>query len=124
MDFKEALAVFKKYEEEERNWRSARQKITELLETVERADAVMREHLRQKGELEASLARLASEEATLRTSVANFTKKLSTLKADFTAREAPKLEELAALDRQIGEKREQLAAVKAELEAFKSRLTV
>ncbi|TKB72530.1 MAG: hypothetical protein E8D46_13040 [Nitrospira sp.] len=58
MNFNQALAVLKKDEEEERNWRSARAKLADVLESAMAAHTALETVTKQKAELEADVAAL------------------------------------------------------------------
>ena len=65
MNFNQALAVLKKDEEEERNWRSARAKLTEVLESAMAAPTALELVTHQKSALEADVAALRTAFTTL-----------------------------------------------------------
>ena len=69
MDFTEALKILRKDEEEDRNWRSARQKLTELLQVAEEAKRTLDKFQQQKEHLEASISHLTTQEANLHRAV-------------------------------------------------------
>ena len=65
MNFNQALAVLKKDEEEERNWRSARAKLTEVLESAIAAHTALEPVMQQKAALESDVAALRTAFKTL-----------------------------------------------------------
>ena len=65
MNFNQALAVLKKDEEEERNWRSARAKLTEVLAAAIAADVALEPVTQQKAALESDVAALRASFAKL-----------------------------------------------------------
>jgi hypothetical protein len=58
MNFNQALAVLKKDEEEERNWRSARAKLADVLESAMAAHTALEPVTQQKAALEYDVAAL------------------------------------------------------------------
>ena len=58
MNFNQALAVLKKDEEEERNWRSARAKLADVLESAMAAHTALEPVTQQKAALESDVAAL------------------------------------------------------------------
>ena len=65
MNFHAALAILKKDEEEERNWRSARAKLAEVLTAAIAADGALEPVRKQQQQLDADVAALRTAFTTL-----------------------------------------------------------
>ncbi len=65
MNFNQALAVLKKDEEEERNWRSARAKLADVLESAMAANTALEPVTQHKAALESDVAALRASFAKL-----------------------------------------------------------
>ena len=92
MNVHEALAVLRKDEEEDRNWRSARSKLTELLTACVAAEATERT--------------LTQRHASLESDVATSRAALSTLDADYQVLQ----KQYGQLDQQYRDKKQTLEA--------------
>ena len=131
MTNQEALAVFVKYEEEEKNWRSARGKLAEVLQTADVAVRTVANMTKQQQELRDSIEKLAAENATLQLANKTERKEQDELLAGRKARRAlatvdqelaQKHVELQDIDAQIAERSAQLKTIHAELDALKEKL--
>jgi chromosome segregation ATPase len=65
MNFNQAITILRKDEEEERNWRSARGKLAEVLEAAMAADRALEPVTKQKQALESDVAALRATYAKL-----------------------------------------------------------
>lgn len=128
MTFTDALAIMKKDEEEERNWRSARSKLTELLTTCLNAhdewvgksaqvEALDRTIQMKQAELTRVEARVHEktemELRQRRKEMASELKGVTDQIADTQARFAPLRAELAELNAELRQKQTLLANLKA-----------
>ncbi len=119
--YQDGLRVLKKIAEEQRNWQSGLLQIETLLAAGERAEAVLRDKTQREADLDARVARLTAEEATLRAAVEGFATRKDAQAQALKAAAAPLREELAALERQVAGQRQALADVKAEVAAVLAR---
>lgn len=120
MTFHQALAILKKDEEEERNWRSARAKLAEVVAAAIEADTALQPVTKQKQALESDVAALRTDVATLNADYQRLQKSYGQLDAEHRARKqqleatlSTVLAELAAAQQLKHDTEEQLATITA-----------
>jgi len=124
MEIQDAIKVLKKDVEEEKNWRSARLKMIEVLETVDRGAADLAQLEARKRALHEDCARLGAEQTSLQHSVKRLQQEVSGWKADLAAKEKLKAERCCSIDEEIAAKERRLAELNTELRALKDRVSV
>lgn len=116
----EALTILRKDAEEERNWRSARAKLTEVLEAATAAHTGLEPVTKQKAALESDVAALRTAFNTLTQNYESYQKQYGQLDQEYRTRKqqleltlSAVLADLAAAQQLKQETEGQLAALKA-----------
>ena len=119
MNFNQALTILKKDEEEERNWRSARAKLAEVVEAAIAADVALESAKMQKTALE-------SDVAVLRTAYGKLDADYTALQQSYGQLEAAHRTKKQTLDDSLATTRGEVAAaqqLKHDTEAQLAKIT-
>ena len=122
MNFAEAVAVLKKDVEEDKNWRSARAKLAEVVEAAMTADASLQACCDKEAQLRASVAALEHHRDELQRTILDQQRQIATFADDLAKKQQLEASTLADVRAQREAEEAKLDAVQHELEALKAKL--
>lgn len=122
MHFAEALTILRKDAEEERNWRSARSKIQEVLEAAIQADSSLQACCDKEARSGASVAALETQRDALHRTLLDLQRQVSTCDATLAEKKQDEAAALAEVRAQRQAEDSKLADVRTQLAELKTKL--